>query len=560
MGGVTGARAVLELLRASGVRHLFGNPGSTELPLMDALAETPDITYVLALQEAVALGMADGYALGSGGLGVFCGHVTPGLGNALGMLFDATKTGTPLLVLAGQQDGRIAFTEPFLWGDLVSLARPLTKWAYQVDRPGDLTRALRRAIKVATTPPAGPVFLSLPTDVLRAEGDYDVTAPELVGGRVRGDLAAMRRAAARLAASRAPVIVAGDEVGRAGAEAALCEIAELVGAAVYSEPASTTFNFPTAHSCYQGMLAREPKAVRAALDGADVVFAVGAEVFAQASAGDEDPMPLDVALVQLNADAWQLGKNYRPEVAVWGDPAATLPELAAEVRARVDGERAAVAARRRDELARRRGAALAAVDRQIAGSADRRPMSGGVLMRAIVEAAPANALILDEASTSTVLLRPLLYPRPLPYVGFKSGGIGWGLPAAIGLALARPDRTVIAVLGDGGAMYTVQGLWTAARHRLKVVFVICDNGQYRIVKHRLHLFGGAAARARQYPGVDLGDPAIDWVALARSLGCWAERAEAPDAMAGALTRALAHGGPALVDAIVEGSYPERDAG
>jgi benzoylformate decarboxylase len=555
---MNGARAFLELLRGAGVRHVFGNPGSTEIPLLDALAEMDDLAYVLALHEAVALGMADGYAMASGRLGVFLGHVAPGLGNALGMLHDASKTRAPLLVAAGQQDGRFAFTEPFLWGELVDMARPLTKWAYQVDHAGDLPRAVRRAIKVATTPPTGPVFLALPADVLRAEGDFDVAPPVAVGARIRGDRDAIRDAARFLARAEEPLVVAGDEVGRSGAEAELLDLAAALGAPVYSEPASTTFNFPTQHPLYQGTLAREPKGVLGALEGVDLVCSVGAEVFSQASYAGVEPLPAGAALVQLNADAWQLGKNYRPAAAIWGDPKATLPELTAEVLALVDAAAAERARGRLERLTRRRAEALAAVDRQITAGAARRPMTGGALMRALVEHAPDGAVILDESSTSSLLLRPLLYPRRIPYFGFKSGGIGWGLPAAVGVAFARPGQVVLAVLGDGGALYTPQGLWTAAQHRAKVVFVICNNRQYRIVKHRLHGHGGAAARTGRFPGVELSDPPIDFAGLARSLGVHAARVEDPADVPGALRAAVARDGPALLEVVVEGSFPERE--
>ena len=208
---MNGTEALVEVLAAAGVRYLFGNPGHTELPLLDVLAGREGPQYVLGLNEAVAMAMADGYAMASGRLGVFCAHITPGLGNALGMLYDASRTGAPVLVLAGQQDGRFAFTEPALWGDLVALARPLVKWAYQVERPDDLPRALRRAIKVATTPPAGPVALTLPREVLAerlTEVEY-FDPPRLTPPAApQAPAAAVQRAAEWLVAARAPLVIA----------------------------------------------------------------------------------------------------------------------------------------------------------------------------------------------------------------------------------------------------------------------------------------------------------------------------------------------------------------
>lgn len=556
---MNGTRAFLELLRNAGVRYLFGNPGHTELPMLDALAEMPEMTYVLGLNEAVSMAMADGYAMGSGQLGVFASHITPGFGNALGMLYDASKTRAPLLVVAGQQDGRFAFTEPALWGNLVDLARPLTKWAYQVERTSDLTPAMRRAIKLALTPPTGPVFLSLPSDVLRGEDEFDTAPPSLVGARIRGDVEAIAHAASLLADAQTPLIVAGDEVGKSGAETELLHVAELLGAQVYSEPSSNTFNFPTASPLYQGTLARLQQGVRGVLEPADVIFSVGADVFTMATYADLDPMPPGKRLIQLNVDAWQLGKNYRPDVAIWGDPKATLAELAERLSARLDTEHATARDERAATLAKKRAGVLAAVDRQTGMEAGKRPMTGAVLMKALVDAAPADALVLDESNTTGLLLRAFLYPSSLGYYGLKGGGLGWGLPAAIGLAFAHPSRPVLALLGDGGAMYTMQALWTAAHHKTRVVFVVCNNAQYRIVKHRLHNYGGAAARTRRYLGVELRDPAIDFAGMARSMGVFAARVEHPDRIAGALKDALGQDGPALLDVAVEGSYPEHEA-
>jgi benzoylformate decarboxylase len=552
---MNGTKAFLELLRASGVRYLFGNPGHTELPMLDALADIPDMDYILGLNEAVALAMADGYAMASGRLGVFCSHVTPGFGNALGMLYDASKTGAPLLVTAGQQDGRFSLTEPALWGELVRLAQPLTKWAYQVERIEDLTRAMRRAIKIATTPPTGPVFLSLPSDALRGEAEFDLTPPTSIGNRFRGDRETILRACDLLLQSADPVIIAGDAVGKSGAEAELQALAELLGCPVYSEPSSNTFNFPIDHPLYQGTLARMQKGVRETLQNFDLVFAVGADVFTMATYSDLDPLPPKMRLIQLHSDAWSLGKNYPAEALILGDPKATLAEMVEEIRRRPRlrenrvRERTAYFAQRKTE-------ALAAVDRQAAAEAGRSPMASSVLMKAVVENAPEDAIILDESQTTGITLRAFLSRRKLSYFGLKGGGLGWGLPASIGIQFAHPRRPVLALLGDGSAMYTIQGLWTAAHYRLKIVFVICNNRQYRIVKHRLHQFGGAAAKNRKYLGVELRDPEIDFATLGRSMGLWTARIERPDQLPDALREAMDREGPVLLDVLVEGSYPE----
>ena len=554
-----GTEYFVEFLHAHGVRHLFGNPGHTELTLLDRLAVMPDMHYVLGLHEGAAMAMADGNAMASGNLGVFCGHVMPGFGNALGMLFNASKHGSPLLVTAGQQDQMFSLTEPFLWGDLVRQAQPLTKWAHEVRGIEEFPRALQRAAKVAMTPPTGPVFLSLPKDVMAAEGSADPAAVTRVAMRPRADIDAIRDAARVLLDARSLLIIAGDEVGKSGAESELETVAGLLGAAVYSETSSVRFNFPIGNPLYQGSLARIQKDVHALLSQADVVFAVGAEVLTSAAAAKTDPLPSTARLVQLNLDSWQLGKNYVASPALWGDAKATLQALAEAVR---DGQSEAqrrAADERGKALAQNRLKRLAGLEAMVAKNFDRAPLTGAVAMNQIVQGIPEGAVIVDESATAGLTLRAELARRPHLYFCNKAGGLGWGVPASIGIALAMPDRPVFCVTGDGGALFSIQALWTAAHHRCRIIFVICNNSQYALIKHRLHLFGGgSAAQTKRYLGVELNDPAIEFCDLARSMGLWATRVERAREIPDAIASALGRDGPALIDLRTEGSYPERE--
>ncbi|BAU48564.1 benzoylformate decarboxylase [Sulfurifustis variabilis] len=556
---MNGVDYFLELLRQQGVRYLFGNPGHTELKMLDRLVDMPEMDYVLGLHEGAALTMADGYAMASGRLGVFCGHVMPGFGNAMGMLFNASKHGTPLLVTAGQQDLAFAQTEPFLWGDLARMARPLVKWAHEVQNVGELERVLTRAVKVALTPPTGPVFLSLPKDVMAAEGAFSLARPTVVAPRLCADREAIGEAAAALLAARSPLIIAGDEVGKSGAEPELRQLADLLGSRVYSECASTTFNFPIAHPLYQGALARTQKEVREVLDTADVIFAVGAEVFTLAAYARTEPLPPGVRLIQLSADAWQLGKNYRAEPAMLGDAKATLAALVEAVRARCGSDQSRIAADRALASERRKAELLAGVKRQAAADRQQRPLRGTVVMQEIVAHAPDDAVIVDESATTGMSLRRFMQERDLGYFGLKGGGLGWGLGASIGVHLALPERPVLCLVGDGAALFGIQALWTAANRRAKVTYVVCNNRQYRLIKHRLHLHGGgASARAKRYYGSELNDPPIDFVGLAQSFGIPAMQVESADDIADAMRAARDREGPSLIDVLVEGSYPERE--
>ncbi|PYM53894.1 MAG: benzoylformate decarboxylase, partial [Candidatus Rokuibacteriota bacterium] len=509
----------------------------------------------LGLQEAAVVAMADGYAQASGRLGVVNVHVAPGLGNAMGMLYDAQKAGAPLLVTAGQHDQGFNATEPILWADLPPIARPFVKWSGEVRRLEDLPRLVHRAAKTALAPPTGPVFLSLPADVLNAEGVIELGAPTRVAARIRGDQAGVQAAAEALARAERPLIVAGDAVAQSDAHAELVAVAELLGAPVYAEGIASTASFPASHPLFRGTIARLAPIMRQVLGEADVLFSVGGDLLTMSLPSDVDPMPPDLQIVHLDTDPWELGKNYPTAVAILGDPKATLPDLRdalercltpgsrTRARARFEATRAARLGQREELLARARA------------EASRTPITPLALVHAVAESLPADAVVVDETISSGAGLRALLQSDdPKSFFGLRGGGIGWGLPAAIGVKLAQPGRPVVGLIGDGSAMYTCQALWSAAHYRVGVTFVILNNASYRILKQRIHGMKGLAAQADRYIGMDLLEPRVDFVRLAESLGVPAERVERVADVRPALARALAASGPTLLDVELDRSF------
>jgi benzoylformate decarboxylase len=552
---MSGKRAFLELLKQEGVEILFGNPGTTELPLMDALAVENELRYVLALQEASVIGMADGYAQASGKLAVVNLHVTPGLGNAMGMLYDAQKAGSPILVTAGQHDQDFNATEPILWADLPPIARPLVKWSAEVHRLADLPRLLHRAAKTALAPPTGPVFLSLPGDILKAEGEIDLLAPTRVAAQMRGDPAAVKQAATILAEAKRPLIVAGDAVARSKAHAELIELAELIGAPVYSELVPSTASFPASHPLFRGAMTRMQEPVRKILEQYDVLFSVGGDLFTLSLPSDIEPMPAGLTLIHLDTDPWELGKNYPPQVAILGDPKTTLPDITEAVRKAMSSGARGAARERLDTakaatLAERN--ALKAKAREMTRQTPVQPLS---LLNAIGEMLPKDAIVIDETISSGAGIRSLIRSDdPQSFYGLRGGGIGWGLPAALGVKLALPSRPVLALVGDGSAMYTCQALWTAAHERIAAVFVILNNSSYRILKQRLVAQRGLAAQVDRFVGMELTDPVIDYVGLARSLGVAAERAGSVHDATDLIAKGLKSDAPLLIDVAVDRNY------
>ena len=552
---MSGKRAFLDLLKQEGVGVMFGNPGTTELPLMDAFAVENDIRYILGLQEAALMAMADGYAQASGKLTVLNLHVAPGLGNAMGMLYDAQMAGSPILVTAGQQDTEYLVQEPILSADLATLAKPFVKFSAQVERLKDLPTLVHRAAKTALAPPTGPVFLSLPGDILKNDGDIDLLQPTRVAPRTRGDLDAVNAAADLLAKAERPVIIAGDAVAQSRGHKELAALAELIGAPVYTEFVPNTASFPSSHPLYRGSMTRSQQGVREVLDRHDLLFSVGGDMFTWSLPSKIEPMPPGMPLIHLDTDPWQIGKSYPAEVGILGDPKATLPEITAAIRERMSASAKAAAATRlraATDAIKAEREAFRAKARAMAGKTPVQPLA---LLEAIGAMLPKDSVVIEEVLSSAPGARSLINSDDeQSFFALRGGGIGWGLPAAIGAKLALPDRPVVALIGDGSAMYTVQALWTAAHYKLPVIWVIFNNTSYRILKQRLVAMRCLAEQADNFVGMELTDPAIDFIGLARSLGIEAQRAKTVKDATDLIAKALKDGTALLIDVDMERNY------
>jgi benzoylformate decarboxylase len=552
---MSGKRALLDLLKQEGVQIMFGNPGTTELPLMDAFAVENDIRYVLGLQEAAVMAMADGYAQATGKLTVVNLHVAPGLGNAMGMLYDAQMAGSPILVTAGQQDTEYLVEEPVLSADLKTLAKPFVKFSAQVERVDDLPKLVHRAAKTALAPPTGPVFLALPGDILKQDGDIDLLEPTRVAPRVRGDADAVAAAADLLVKAQRPVIMAGDAVAQSRAHQELAALAEAIGAPVYMEFVPNTASFPSSHPLYRGSMTRSQQGVREVLDQHDLLFSVGGDMFTWSLPSTVKPMPQGMKLIHLDTDPWQIGKSYPAEVGILGDPKATLPDITAAVRERMTAaQKSAVATRLKaaTDAIKADREALRAKARALAGKTPVMPLA---LLEAIGAMLPKDAVVIEEVLSSNPGTRSLINSEdPQSFFALRGGGIGWGLPAAIGVKLALPDRPVVALVGDGSAMYTVQALWTAAHDKIPVIWVIFNNTSYRILKQRLVNMRGLAEQADNFVGMNLTEPAIDFVGLARSLGIEAHRAKTVKDTTDLIAKGLKDGSALLIDVDMDRNY------
>ncbi len=552
MNSISGRSAFLTLLEDEGVTHLFGNPGTTELPIMHALKDHPDLIYVLGLQESVVVGMADGFSRASGKLVACNVHVAPGLGNAMGSLFNARFTGTPMILTAGQQELGHGLTEPMLYAPLVPIAEPLVKWAVEALRLEDLPRIVHRAAKVATTPPTGPVFISLPGDVLNAEGCIELGAPTRVDTRTRPSDEVLEALADRLLASKAPVLVCGDELVKSDALAEAAELAQTLGAAAYQQSVPYGAHFLSEHPCYLGGLTRDQAQVSDTLAAYDLLIVLGADALRMSVWSPVEPLPDRMPVVQIGQIDWEMGKNYASELALRADVRETLRALIPILRRKGGETLAKQADAAISRLASNNWSAKRLELIETLGGAKNgvRPIDPDFLMLRLAEALPDDAVLVNEGLTSARLITDLVpYRDRYGYHGLASGGIGWGMAAAVGVQLALPKRRVCALIGDGSAMYTIQALWTAAHLKLPITYVIPNNGGYRILKQRLLAFH----QNDQFIAMDLNDPAIDFAALAGSLGVPAETVTDPDQVAPALASALTNNGPNLVEVVVDGS-------
>jgi len=528
---VTGARALLEMLRLAGVERVFGNPGTTELPLLDELVSFGDITYHLVLQESVAVGMADGYAQATGRVGVLSLHATGGIANALGLVYNASRAGTPLLLLCGQQDTRLALQEPFLYSDMVRWVRPLVKWAQEVAHASDLGRALRRAFAEALTAPTGPVFLAVPLDVLHADADVEDVEPH-VSRRVVPDPAGLEAAADLLHRARAPLIVAGDRVAHAGAEGELLALAEATEWPVALEPYPTRFVFPTRHPQARGALPRFAAGVRAALADHDVVLAAGLTPFEHFLYDGAAPLPPGTRVVHLDLAPAFIGRHHPVAAGVPGDLRAALGAL-----------RTALG---RAENLRRRTPGRAEAPGRSTESPDGPYEAVADAVAAVL--APDDILVEEAISARGAVLARVPRTAAGSFFGQKGGTIGWGLPAALGVKLACPGRRVLAIVGDGSVLMAAQALWTAARYGIAIVLVVLNNRGYTILKQGLAGLGGQAARRGAYPATDV--TGVDLVGLARSFGVAAEQVTVSN-LEDALRHTLEARGSVLLDVTLD---------
>ena len=550
---MTGKRALMEVLRAEGVEYIFGNPGTSEAPIMDILEEYPDIKYMLTTQEGVAMGMADGYAIATGRPSFVNLHIETGLANGISLLHHAWEGGAPMVLTSGNKDVR-KLAEGRT--ELAEMVRLFTKWSVEATHPEQVPGVMRRAFNEARTPPTGPVYVGFSANALDDEADVEVQPLPRGYFRMAADVEAVEAAARLLAGASRPVMVVGDRLGRSDGTAEAVRLAESLGARVYAT-SYAEMNFPTGHPQFMGRVNPALPPGREALAQGDVVLAVGANVFSGYFFISGPALGNGTRLIHLDSAYTEVGKSEPTEIGIIADPKVGLGQLHEEVERVLSGSAREAAQGRAASLASEKARARAEWDRGLGERWDARPMTPARMMTELAKALPPDAIISDDSITSRDAIHGAMeFSEPGSIHSERGGAIGWGMGSTLGIKLAHPDRPVVGILGDGSAMMTVQGLWTAANSNIPVVYVICNNRSYRILKlnmdrYKTHILGQQDPSSR-YIAMDFPLP-LDMAAIANAMGVRGRTIEDPEEIGSALTEALASGRPSLLDVIIDGS-------
>ena len=546
------SQAYLEVAAAHGVDYVFGLPGTSGQEFIGTIADQEKIRFVLAMHETCVVSMADGHARVTGRPQLAQVSTLPGSANAVGALYDAYRDRSPVIVTSTNVDTRIVGRDSHTEGkDLVEMTKQFTKWSAEVHRADRIPEYLNRAFKVASTPPTGPVYLALPSNLLgetisiaNPQADRSRIVP-----RIAGDPEALAEAAKLLAQAKRPVIVAGSGVAKSGATEELIKFAEMVGAPVVMEPRYSFLAFPTTHPQSFQIAERQPSFDLPVWGEPDLIFAVGCRLIREYRYLSEPVIKPETRCIHIEEDPWEIGKVFPVDVGIIADAKSalrSLVEIYPKFAAPSDGK-----AERLECIRNAKEQVNAELENRVKQGWDSTPINAARLARIMDRLIEKDALIVNESPTSKdILMANFQFSPGRSYFSNSSGGfLGWGLGAAIGAKLASPKRRVVACLGDGSCMFGIQGLWTLAKYRVPLVVIVFNNRAYMAVKNQ---FRGSEERIRiaAEMGAEITGPDINFARLADTFGIFGQRVEQPDAIEPALKRALEQNGPALVDVVI----------
>jgi len=554
----TGGDLIVAQAKAAGTEYLFTNPGSFEVGLFDAFVDTPGMQLIMGLHEGVVVSMADGYHRISRKPALVNVHVIAGTAQMAGQLYNASRDGSAVVVTAGLNDNEA-------WSDETGLAprpgfdqkeinRQFTKISWETREPGGLALMLRRAYKVATTEPGGPVYLAVASHALEGRSRADILPARrfMIRGRVRADEQAIEEAARLLIEARRPLLVVGDEVWKSGAQSELLELSELLGLAVFSQSQGFR-NFPVHHPHYVGRFRAGSELVER---GVDVVLCVGSRDFGGRTVPTRPEVPLEAKIVRIGIDTSSMSRNYPTDLALVSDVKETLEDIRSAVKSMLTQERiTAIARSRSDEVRAVSAAQRVRAEEEAKGNFGKHPLHPDELGATLARCIDPDAIVVSENLTGRYGSFPFGFRSGEPmWLGNTGNSLGWGVGASTGAKLAAPDRQVVCSIGDGSLMYSAAGFWTQARYGIPVLTVVWNNRNYQTVRLSYHRYRGKMASSGHYVGMHLGDPDIDFVRLAESQGVPGAKVESGAELERAIRRgidATRAGSPYLIDVVID---------
>ncbi len=550
---MTGKQALLEMLKAEGVKHIFGNPGTSEGPIIDMLGDYPEFKYILALQESVAVGMGESYARATGKASFVSLHVDSGLANGICLMLDAYNTGTPMVVTSANYDAR-KITEGKT--DLAELVRPVTKWSAELTHPDQIPGAIRRAFNEANSHPKGPVYVGFTSNALEGSAEMNIVPSRPVFDSPRPSLEGIKEAASLLMNASRAIMMVGDRVSDDGAIDRAVELAELLGLPVYQSRGAEVA-FPTTHGQFLGNLSLRVADHRAILQRVDLVLAVGMDTFEELFYWGDVILKPDTKLIHIDPIPGRVGRTEPTDVGIISHCGLGLEALIAEIKPLLAPGDMEEIRNRTEAIVEESKQSRDSFAKSVAAKWDNRPMSPARMMSELAAALPDNAIVVDDAISNRATLRHYFNATKRGDIrGVRGQAIGGGIGATMGTQCANPDRPVFGIIGDGSAMMTVQGLWTAANDNIPCIFVICNNGMYRVLKVNFNIYQKDVLELPETSGgnllySDFGTP-FDMAAIAISMGVHGERIVDPEEIKPAVKRAVASGKPALLDIVIDG--------
>ena len=544
-----GKHALLQMFVAEGVNYVFGNPGTSETPMMTILPEYKDLDYILVLQEGVAVGMAEGYGRSTGTVPLVSLHIDNGMANGLSLMIDQLRSGTPMVMTAGNKDIRKLGPGR---SDLAELARPFAKWSAEITHAGQVPSVIRRAFQEAKTSPTGPVFVGMSANAFDDVADVNIQPSTDVVQNSSTDPNALEEICDLLSTASKPIMIIGDRLN--GANQAAVKLAETAGIPVYGH-GSFEVNFPATHPLWQGNLSvRNPDAVKA-IRSADLIIAAGCTVFDDFFYQAEDIIPKSAKLVHIDSDPSSVGKSEPSDIAILAAPSEVITQLAESVSYEFTGTKAEEAALRVKDASSVSSTRREAFAKSAMKQRNMSPMSPATFAATFADALPSDATVFNDGiSTGGLIFEAMSPDERGSYYAIRGGAIGWGMGATMGVQLGQPDRPVVGVMGDGTAIMTIQALWTAANSNIPAVFVICNNRSYRILKLNSNVYHRMQGlqTPESYVASDFDLP-LDFKSQADAYGVEGVRVETPDELTAQIQRGCELNKPLVIDAVIDGT-------